>query len=150
MAKEDEQGHMRFLASVCTHDVEILVEKEAKYKGSWKKRGGVGAFMMLARKWDRIESQLIQENFDIFKLCQDDKDFRENEIGDLRRYLMLVEAELLNLEKIYPDVTAKLEVKDYSGDLHQCGGKCPCCGFFPDKCFCPGHMGECTKEAKKE
>jgi len=92
-------GHMRFLADVCTHDVEVLVEKEAKYKGSWKKRGGTGAFHVFARKWDRIENQLEEVGYDVFKLCQDDPDFRENEIGDLRRYLMLVEAELQNLEK---------------------------------------------------
>lgn len=99
MGKEDE-GHIDFLSGVCCEDIEHLKEKEKKYKGSWKKRGGPGAFHMLARKWDRIEVEL-QENhgYDIFKACREDPIFRENEVGDLRRYLMLVEAELRNMEK---------------------------------------------------
>ena len=30
--------------------VKGLIDKERSYRGSWQKRGGVGAFMMLARK----------------------------------------------------------------------------------------------------
>ena len=46
-----------------------LEEAEKSYGDSWKKRGGVGAFMMLARKWDRIAQQNSMKNtgYDIFK-----------------------------------------------------------------------------------
>lgn len=97
MGKEDA-GHMSFLDEVCDNDVEHIKSKEEKYKGSWKKRGGVGAFMMLARKWDRIENQTEECHYDIFKLCCEDRYFRENQVGDLRRYLLLVEAELRSME----------------------------------------------------
>ncbi len=53
-----DMRHMEFLNRVVWRDIETLQEKEATYRGSWKRRGGVGAFMMLARKWDRLESML--------------------------------------------------------------------------------------------
>ena len=40
--------------------VVTLVQKDHDYAGSWKKRGGVGAYMMLARKWDRIEAAVTR------------------------------------------------------------------------------------------
>jgi hypothetical protein len=57
--------------------------------------------MMLARKWDRIENQAKKENYDIFETIR--KDPREegiiDDIRDLRRYLLLVEAEMLGHDK---------------------------------------------------
>src|ERR1039458_3589413 len=35
-------------------DTDTLRQKGIHYGDSWKARGGVGAFMMAARKWDRI------------------------------------------------------------------------------------------------
>jgi hypothetical protein len=95
--------HMKLLNMVATRDVATLVEKEKTYKGSWKKRGGVGAFMMLARKWDRIENMMVEGNYDIFKKIEDDMSGNDGtilaEIRDLRCYLMLVEAEILARSK---------------------------------------------------
>lgn len=39
-----------------TRDVDVLCDKETQYKGSWKRRGGTGAYENLCRKWDRIEA----------------------------------------------------------------------------------------------
>jgi len=73
-----------------------LEEAEQSYGDSWKQRGGVGAFMMLARKWDRLEKQVTEYNYDVFQAAA--KDMREegilDDISDLRRYLFLVEAEV--------------------------------------------------------
>ena len=73
-----------------------LEEAEQSYGDSWKQRGGVGAFMMLARKWDRLEKQVTEYNYDIFQAAAED--MREegilDDISDLRRYLFLVEAEV--------------------------------------------------------
>jgi hypothetical protein len=80
------------IRSLCHDDVEILMEKDKSYGSSWRRRGGVGAFMMLARKWDRIENQCKDENWDIFAACHDgDRDGILDDISDLRRYLLLVE-----------------------------------------------------------
>ncbi len=73
-----------------------LEEAEQSYGDSWKQRGGVGAFMMLARKWDRLEKQVTEQGYDIFQAIA--YDGREegilDDIRDLRRYLFLVEAEV--------------------------------------------------------
>lgn len=88
--------YIEIVPEVAESDVKILQRKDAEYGGSWKKRGGVGAFMMLARKWDRLEQQVAVEGWDVFKAAEEDR--REegviDDIRDLRRYLLLVEAEL--------------------------------------------------------
>ena len=77
-------------------DAHELHEAEKSYGDSWKQRGGVGAFMMLARKWDRLEKQVTEQGYDIFQAIA--YDGREegilDDIQDLRRYLFLVEAEV--------------------------------------------------------
>ena len=86
---------------IAHEDVQKLHEAEKSYGNSWKQRGGVGAFMMLARKWDRIENQTQREKYDIFETIRIDS--REegviDDIRDLRRYLLLVEAEMLGYDK---------------------------------------------------
>jgi len=88
---------MSKLNLIAVNDIEVLNEKGKVYGDSWKKRGGVGAFMMLARKWDRIENQMQASGYDIFKCDVYEKDGLLDDIQDLRRYLMLVEEELLFL-----------------------------------------------------
>ncbi len=65
-------------------DCAQLREKNALYGGSWCRRGGSGAFHMLARKADRFAEQWARTQ----KLDGD----VEDTLGDLRRYLILVEA----------------------------------------------------------
>ena len=81
------------MQKIVSTDVSELEKAEKSYGDSWRRRGGVGAFMMLARKWDRIENQVKAENYDIFASYK--KDTREegilDDIQDLRRYLLLVE-----------------------------------------------------------
>lgn len=108
---KDSSAYLEYLGAVAEDDVRGLAEAEKSYGNSWKKRGGIGAFMMLARKWDRLEKQLqhyaakerepgeeaIQANpYDIFEhvLADTRAEGVIDDIRDLRRYLMLVEAEL--------------------------------------------------------
>jgi len=98
--------HMDFLTTVVTEDVEELNRKEETYQGSWKLRGGVGAFMMTARKWDRLESMLKGPPYyyDIFAAVSDDGSGMDGtvlaEVRDLRRYLTLIEAEMIAVGNI--------------------------------------------------
>ena len=70
--------------------VETLKRKEEGYKGSWKKRGGVGAFMMLARKWDRIEGISREDyGYDILRALSMNKSDIDDDIRDLIGYLLL-------------------------------------------------------------
>lgn len=87
------------LLPIVTDDLEVIEHKEKTYKGSWRKRGGAGAFMMLARKWDRIENMAEAAGYDIFTLLREDESGADGtmlaEVRDLRRYLILVESVLL-------------------------------------------------------
>ena len=89
------------LRMIASADVTILEDKGKSYGSSWRKRGGVGAFMMLARKWDRIENQMEAAGYDIFEpvrkeLVAGATDGLLDDIRDLRRYLLLVEGHVMN------------------------------------------------------
>jgi hypothetical protein len=81
------------IKEIALNDAACLDQAEKSYGDSWRKRGGVGAFMMLARKWDRIELQVEAQNYDVFKAYAVDKRSEGllDDIQDLRRYLLLVE-----------------------------------------------------------
>lgn len=100
-------GYLDKLNEVAQEDVAGLKKAQQSYGNSWKQRGGVGAFMMLARKWDRLEirvgrclqersGQLLAPAYDIFAHVARDTRAEGviDDVRDLRRYLLLVEAEL--------------------------------------------------------
>jgi hypothetical protein len=91
---EKQFAHLNYLQLVLDNDHEFLIKKDVEYGASWLKRGGVGAFMMLARKWDRLEEGVKQKPhaYDVYDFLKDHPD-RIDDIQDLRRYLALVEAE---------------------------------------------------------
>jgi hypothetical protein len=89
------------LGAIADEDVAGLEKAQESYGDSWKKRGGVGAYMMLARKWDRLSNRVesppsIATQFDIFAHIAADERAEGliDDIRDLRRYLLLVEAEM--------------------------------------------------------
>jgi hypothetical protein len=77
-------------------DLTGLGEALDKYGHSWKQRGGTGAFMMLARKFDRIELAAKEAGWDIFEAARNHPGETGilDDIKDLRRYLLLVEDEI--------------------------------------------------------
>lgn len=79
-------------------DAHELHKAEQSYGDSWKQRGGIGAFMMAARKWDRLQKQVEEHNYDIFKAMEADQrpEGILDDIRDLRRYLFLIDAEMCN------------------------------------------------------
>ena len=90
------------LQQIVMNDVTEVWKKDVSYAQSWKKRGGVGAFMMLARKWDRLETMVerCDTKWDVFRSIISSGGSIEDgmplaEIRDLRRYLLLVEAEMV-------------------------------------------------------
>ena len=84
------------MKDIAQGDLLQLIEAEKSYGDSWKQRGGTGAFMMLARKFDRNEQQSKTVNWDIFEAAQmyNGEEGVLDDIGDLRRYLLLVEHEI--------------------------------------------------------
>jgi len=79
--------NMRVLAMNIVKTVE---KKDADYGSSWRKREGIGAFMVMSRKWDRIENICKQLNYDIFKALAENKGDIKDDIDDLIGYLLLI------------------------------------------------------------
>ncbi len=82
---------------IANADVNTVIKRDKEYGASWKLRGGVGAFMMIARKWDRIEKEAKERGWDIFKVLEEehmDPKLTIDDIRDLRRYLLLLDAEM--------------------------------------------------------
>ena len=105
--EDSGRGYLDQLSAVADADVANIEEKERAYGSSWKRRGGIGAFMMLARKFDRIEQRVSKEiaatesapgaqKHNLFQHIVADTRAEPllDDIRDLRRYLMLVEAEM--------------------------------------------------------
>lgn len=88
--------YTRHIEDIATEDYVALEAARESYGDSWKSRGGVGAFMNLSRKWDRLEAACKKEGYDIFAVAAKDNRFESvlNDVRDLRRYLNLVEAEI--------------------------------------------------------
>lgn len=85
---------------IATTDRDVLYTKGVGYGDSWKKRGGIGAFMMLARKWDRIEVLLCRYSGAVLlEALQSNPANVMDDIHDLRRYLLLVEDEIAAQEE---------------------------------------------------
>ena len=92
------------MKDIAQRDLEALKKGETSYGDSWKRRGGVGAFMMLARKFDRIEHQSEKHGWDIFEAGEAFKGEAGllDDIRDLRRYLLLCEEHIL--EQSNPEI----------------------------------------------
>jgi hypothetical protein len=106
--------YWKHLQDIANRDVQQTLAKDQTYQGSWQKRGGVGAFMMLARKWDRIESILDRQfKYDVIRGVDADISGADGtvlaEIRDLRSYLMLVEAEVMAMRAERGDVQIKID-----------------------------------------
>jgi hypothetical protein len=89
------------MRNIAQRDLEALKKAEESYGNSWRRRGGVGAFMMLARKFDRIEHQSERHGWDVFEAGEAFKGEAGllDDIRDLRRYLILVEDFILHNEE---------------------------------------------------
>lgn len=153
---EPLSNYLDHLVTVAEEDVRALKEAEKSYGDSWKQRGGVGAFMMLARKWDRIEKQVGQDRalppdgggntrvahaYDVFAHIKTDNrpEGLLDDIRDLRRYLMLVEAEM-----VAQGVVRERYRQRRATAILFLGGKCVECGSEEDLHI--DHIDPNTKE----
>ena len=107
------------LQAIANGIVSTLFKKEQHYAGSWQKRGGPGAFMMLARKWDRIESQAQAVNYDIFVAVEKNEADIVDDIDDLIGYLLLVRSKCSGVRTMgmKPEDPGTLYVLDQSGEV---------------------------------
>ena len=81
--------------------VEFVNDKDTQYGSSWRKRGGAGAFMVIARKWDRIEQACENEpvKYDIFNVFESDdrKETILDDCLDLVGYLLILVEHMVEL-----------------------------------------------------
>jgi hypothetical protein len=98
MKEETMENKWEKMRDIAQLDLQALKKAEESYGNSWRRRGGVGAFMMLARKFDRIEHQAEKHGWDIFEAGEVYKGEAGllDDIRDLRRYLILVEEFILD------------------------------------------------------
>lgn len=102
------QSTMRMLKLLCEvpgatalQDVGIIRMKDREYGGSWQSRGGSGAFHAAARKWDRLVSSVrAYGSLDNALRCDTREEGIQDDIGDLRRYLVLWEAWRLEHDRL--------------------------------------------------
>lgn len=88
--------YRQYVGQILKRDEEIVLKKDEEYGGSWLRRGGTGAFHAMFRKADRLEEQCRRHGYDVFAACEDKTSSEAllDTIGDLRRYLVLIEAEV--------------------------------------------------------
>ena len=102
------------IKGIAQKDLEALSRAQSSYGDSWRRRGGVGAFMMLARKFDRIEHQSEKHGWNIFDAGEVYKGEAGllDDIRDLRRYLLLVEDYILTNTVEIEDELSDTEAED--------------------------------------
>jgi len=84
------------LEGMGANDIEGLSLAQRSYGDSWKKRGGVGAYMMMVRKLDRILNQVEKYGCDIRQayLADSRAEGIWDDLTDMRRYMQLIQAEV--------------------------------------------------------
>ena len=122
--------------AILERDVGRLVERDKGYGRSWMKRGGVGAFMNLGRKWDRLEQRVRRGDapyamdggrsptkWDIFEHLEADQrpEGLIDDMRDLRNYLLLVEEEMMEQGVLTDIVGESTHVEDRTGMEHPFG-----------------------------
>lgn len=98
------------LLPIALADVTTALGLDTQYKGSWRQRGGIGAFFTICRKWDRIEAAAAKHRYNFVDMVVED-DRPEgvmDDIRDLRRYLLLLEAWLHHHKNTPVDTTRNL------------------------------------------
>jgi hypothetical protein len=100
------------LRDILEAQIKLIVEKDNQYRGSWKKRGGRGAWYTMARPIDRLENLVeLKYGGDIFAgLIAENGSKADGTIlaclHDIRSYALLVEAWFLLQKNPY---TANLQ-----------------------------------------
>lgn len=92
----DDVRYRDLIPIIAQEDTDRVLAKDRDYGASWKKRGGIGAYMMVARKFDRLETMCAKHGYDVFKACAAEGGTESllDTIRDARSYLDLIEAEV--------------------------------------------------------
>ena len=90
----DYELQLEHLKRIANLIAEFVNDKDRQYGSSWRKRGGAGAFMVIARKWDRIEQACERSNaqYDLFECFAEDirNESIHDDVTDLIGYLLVL------------------------------------------------------------
>lgn len=72
--------------------VDLAIAKDKAYGASWKRRGGIGAYMTIVRKPDRLEAQMELNGYNIFdvSVAPEDGESIDETLRDTVNYCLLV------------------------------------------------------------
>jgi hypothetical protein len=120
MAKDD-MNHMRHIDTIAAVDCDVLREKEATYKGSWKAAGGRSAWFMARRNMDRLINMLAPpENaefavseFDRLRLSMEQNGHAVIHDTDMKGSINIV-MDMLRSEDIFAKIAEKPDGEDGS------------------------------------
>ena len=109
---EDTSGLDRYerqtlrLRRIALQIAEMTSYKDRHYLSSWRKRGGVGAYMTFVRKWDRLQATIEDPNqgtqYDVFERFATDnrKESITNDCVDLIGYLLVLLEHMIEVANI--------------------------------------------------
>lgn len=126
------------IAALWERDYARIVEGAKMYGPSWKTRGGAGAYMVMIRKWDRLQVQLQRSGYIWAKAIERDQRAEgiTDDIRDLRCYLIMALSEVHRfpttapgntldyLEVVYDEITIRcaeapaMSVQGIAGAMH--------------------------------
>ena len=94
MNQYTNDGHLKHIEAIAQEDAAGLLKAHESYGPSWKKRGGIGAYLVMIRKFDRMELAAERSGWDILEAVKNDPRSEGviDDIRDARRYLMLIES----------------------------------------------------------
>lgn len=114
MTDNPNLAYHQHIGKIAENDINYVRKKDAQYDASWKRRGGPGAWFTIVRPWDRLSQFMerpkqtgtmthamvpVWERNDIIGAMVAEKLSGEDGtvtacVRDLRRYLLLLEAEV--------------------------------------------------------
>lgn len=100
----DDTRYRELIPVIAQEDVQRVLQKDREYGASWKRRGGVGAYMTMVRKIDRLETMVAKYGWNVFEAAKssDTSESLMDTIADLRCYLDLIEAEIRIQQRLLP------------------------------------------------
>lgn len=104
LVSQIQYDYSKFIPAIANRDVELVLRKDKEYGASWLEYGGIGAFFVTVRKWDRIRNQLHRHGWDVFKAYADGttSEAFADTVMDLRGYLFNWEARAIELDLVAP------------------------------------------------
>lgn len=126
LVQQVQYDYSKFIPEIANRDVEMVLRKDKEYGASWLEYGGVGAFFVTVRKWDRIRHQILRHGYDIFKAYGDGTQTERfaDTVMDLRGYLMNWEARAIELDLVarpqpkWAPVKTSLDDTDQGQDVY--------------------------------